>query len=126
MNYKTLIAFLGKNQMKDWATPSFDWVMLNNAYKLTDEANELGLTLTSGCIDLTTIAKRFFLSKDYRRAVEGYENNSVMDGDSSYRPVAFAPEHHWTAWYSQSKDSVVVFKANHYIEKSKALLETIN
>jgi hypothetical protein len=27
MNYKTLIAFLGKNQMKDWATPKSDWIL---------------------------------------------------------------------------------------------------
>jgi hypothetical protein len=26
MNYKTLIAFLGKNQMKDWATPRSEWI----------------------------------------------------------------------------------------------------
>ena len=26
MNYKTLIAFLGKNQMKNWATPRSEWI----------------------------------------------------------------------------------------------------
>jgi hypothetical protein len=30
MNYKTLIAFLGKNQMKDWATPKSDWIIAKN------------------------------------------------------------------------------------------------
>jgi hypothetical protein len=29
MNYKTLIAFLGKNQMKDWATPKSEWILIN-------------------------------------------------------------------------------------------------
>jgi hypothetical protein len=28
MNYKTLIAFLGKNQMKDWVTPKSDWIII--------------------------------------------------------------------------------------------------
>jgi hypothetical protein len=28
MNYKTLIAFLGKNQMKDWSTPKSDWILV--------------------------------------------------------------------------------------------------
>jgi hypothetical protein len=27
MNYKTLIAFLGKNQMKDWANPKSEWII---------------------------------------------------------------------------------------------------
>ena len=26
MNYKTIIAFLGKNQMKDWTTPKSKWI----------------------------------------------------------------------------------------------------
>jgi hypothetical protein len=30
MNYKTIIAFLGKNQMKDWATPSFSWILASS------------------------------------------------------------------------------------------------
>jgi hypothetical protein len=29
MNYKTLIAFLGKNQMKDWATPKSKWIFIS-------------------------------------------------------------------------------------------------
>jgi hypothetical protein len=30
MNYKTLIAFLGKNQMKDWSKPIFSWIVASD------------------------------------------------------------------------------------------------
>jgi hypothetical protein len=29
LNYKTLIAFLGKNQMKGWTTPKSEWISIN-------------------------------------------------------------------------------------------------
>jgi hypothetical protein len=33
MNYKTLIAFLGKNQMKDWAKPTSSWELVKPEHK---------------------------------------------------------------------------------------------
>jgi hypothetical protein len=55
MNYKTLIAFLGKNQMKDWATPKSDWILVNDRAKnqWLPEAYELG-AISEGAISLPT------------------------------------------------------------------------
>jgi hypothetical protein len=41
MNYKTLIAFLGKNQMKDWATPKSDWIIAGVGSGWNDEFKQM-------------------------------------------------------------------------------------
>jgi hypothetical protein len=47
VNYKSVIAFLGKNQMKEWATPKSDWELVLNGLKGKQEwepiAKEMGI-----------------------------------------------------------------------------------
>jgi hypothetical protein len=103
MNYKTLIAFLGKNQMKDWA-PRSDWILLNDGRPghnrlWTEDAIRLGATERP--LDLTKIADKVYMIVDYRIIAK--------DGDFSFDRDSYMNMAGWSAYYSESKRTVVVF-----------------
>jgi hypothetical protein len=129
MNYKTLIAFLGKKQMKDWSTPNDEWILLNDDRAWREEAIALGFEEGTGA-DLTKIAKRFFLSKDYETFAEG-DSAQVKSNGSSYKPTEFNPFYDWIAWYNPAKQMVAVFCGRRGrvfrgdVEKMKSMLNEL-
>ena len=116
MNYKTLIAFLGKNQMKDWATPRSDWVLVKDwkDRQFTDEF----LAVKPDVKD-TLICKPFV-------SFESSGLTSFNSSNAGFR-FEFKPGHgsYWQYWYSPTKDIYIILTSN--VEKSnyQPLLEAM-
>ena len=105
MNYRTIIAFLGKKQMKDWITPSSEWILAKD-FSHSDFTDEFkALDKIEAHFDAVR-CKRFISLESMKFQFKAVNNgNFLFDSrvDSSSG---------WKLWYNPDLDIYFIITAS--------------